>query len=515
VDPHFEGHGSPQDEPTVPLAPRQYQHQHQYPAEPAHYLAYSQISGEPRPAPMPGKYNVGRLLRRCAGVKEELLAWAPAERARYTGLGGFVLLTSLMAVGSSTIALMIAFDKPWYYVILPALFWGLLIFNLDRWIVSSPLPEYGLRRVATILPRLMMAIVFGIVIAEPVVLKVFETAVTEKLGEIRAAEDAAYRSLVEQCNPAVADAAAGPGRSAAECKDVIIPQSSAVATARGTQANAQRAVDESATRLATVGKELDEARVQMNNECRGLDGSPHGEGPVCRHLTTVYNGILNRYNEVDAGDRQLRVALTTAGGAVAAAEAAQDQFRSQEITRMIEKRQQDRDNEGGLLERIEALNSVAADHFSLLLAIWAVRLLLILIDSAPAIGKFTSGTTTYDRLAREESRLGEQKHRARSTVEEELAQNWIDESEEHEEIVRAGRRHQRDRAADALLLSAARHRQQQAPHFQPVVADDQRPFGRASYTMVARVEPAGMAKQPPLHLDLGPAAGNGADRDAG
>lgn len=458
-------------------------------------MAYSRISGEPRAAELPGRFNIGRLLRRCAGVKEELLAWAPTERARYTGLGGFVLFTAMMAVGSSTIALMIAFDKPWYYVIVPALFWGVLIFNLDRWIVSSPLPEYGLRRVFTIVPRLLMAIVFGIVIAEPVVLKVFQTAVTEKLGEIRAAEDAAYRSLIEQCNPTAG--ATGPARSAAECKDVIIPQSNAVTTARGTQAEAQQAADASAARLATTGKELDEARVQMNNECRGLDGSPHGEGPVCRHLTTVYNGVLARYNEQDAEDKRLRAALTTAGGATAAAEAAQDKFRTEEITKMIEKRQKDRDSEGGLLERIEALNSVAVEHLSLLLAIWAVRLLLILIDSAPAIGKFTSGTTTYDRLAREESRLGEHKHRTRSMFEEDQAHNWVDESAEDEEIVRAERRHQRDRAADALLLSAAQHRQEQAPQFNPVAGDDQTPFGRARYTVISRIEPAGQKRRPP------------------
>jgi hypothetical protein len=114
---------------------------------------FAEISGKPAPDDPPGQYNVGRLLRRCAGVDEKLLAWVPTERARYTHMGGFVLFTALMAIGSSTIALTIAFDRGWQFVVLPANFWGVVIFNLDRWIVASPLPEHGFRRLAVFLPR--------------------------------------------------------------------------------------------------------------------------------------------------------------------------------------------------------------------------------------------------------------------------------------------------------------------------------------------------------------------------
>ena len=485
------------------------------PPSTARDLAYSEISGQPTAAPLPGRYNVGRLLRRCAGVNEELLAWARTERARYTGLGGFVLLTALMAVGSSSVALMIAFDKPWYYVALPALFWGVLIFNLDRWIVSSPLPEHGLRRIATILPRLVMAIVFGVVIAEPVLLKVFESAVSEQLSVIRTAEDGAFLKLIQHCNPVVDGVPADPLQTD-DCKDVAIPQSTAVTTAKAAEADAQKAVDDSGQRLATANTDLEAARVQMNNECRGLDGSPHGEGPVCKHLTDVYNSTLSHRDGVASEDATLRTALATASKAVADAKTAADKDRTAEVTRLVDEHRKNRNDKGGLLERIEALNSVAGKHLSLLLAIWAVRLLLILVDSAPAIGKFTSGSTTYDRLAREESRLGEQKHRARSTVEEDQAQNWIDESEEHEEIVRAERRHQRDRAADALLLAAAQHREQQASQFRPVVDESQPPFGRAAYAILDRVEPAGPARRPvPLVDTTARSTGPGWLRDHG
>ncbi|MET7396426.1 DUF4407 domain-containing protein, partial [Dactylosporangium sp. NPDC005572] len=482
----------------------------------ARAVVFSKISGQPTPADLPGRLNVGRLLRRCAGVHEDLLAWAKVDRARYTGMGGFVLFTAMMAVGSSTLALMIAFDQPWYVVAAPALFWGVLIFNLDRWIVSSPLPEHGLRRVATIAPRLLMALVFGVVIAEPVVLKVFETAVTEQLTKIRVDAAEARRSLLEQCNPA-SDAAPVPAERQADCKDVTIPQSNAVETAENTRDAAQQAVTASAAALTKANEDVEAARGQMNNECRGLDGSPHGNGDVCKLLTGVFNETTANRDRLAAEDANLRKALDTANQAVAGKQAEADRQRTEEINRRLADWSADENKKGGLLERIEALNSVAAEHFSLLIATWAIRLLLILIDCAPAIAKFT-GSTTYDRLVRAEARLGEQKHKARSMVEEDQAMNWADESEEHAEIGRAERRNERDRAADALLLSAALHREQQAPQFRPIAGDDHLPFGRATYTLASRVESAGAAYRPPV-ADFGaqapPAGPDGGDDSEG
>jgi len=232
------------------------------PAEVARDLRFAEISGMPAPEPEPGRFHVGRLLRRCAGVSETLLAWVPTDRPRYTGMGGFVLFTALMAIGSSTIALTIAFDRPWPYVVLPAIFWGVLIFNLDRWIVASPLPEHGFRRVAVFLPRLLMSVIFAVVIAEPVLLIVFKTAVNEQLQKIRTDEASAYQRQLEECNPA-------PTPNDPRCKDRILTRSTAVQTAQGTVDAAQAAADGSDRQLRTADADLQKATREMTSECRG------------------------------------------------------------------------------------------------------------------------------------------------------------------------------------------------------------------------------------------------------
>ncbi|MEV4513619.1 DUF4407 domain-containing protein [Dactylosporangium sp. NPDC049525] len=424
-------------------------------------------------------------------MHEELLAWAKVERARYTSVGGFVLFTAMMAVGSSTVALTIAFRQPWYVVVFPALFWGVLIFNLDRWIVSSSLPERGAYRFVVIWLRLLMAFVFGIVIAEPVVLKVFETAVTEQLAKIRVADEVAYESQLKKCNPS-SDQPPLSSEQAAGCQNLTVTDLSAVDTAKTNQQEAQRAADDSATRLAKANTDVEAARGQMNNECRGLDGSPHGNGDVCQLLTGVFNQTQQHRDKVAGEDLAARTALDGANKALSDAKTTVDASREAKIQQKVNERKAERNKEGGLLERIEALNSVAAQHLSLLLATWAIRLLLILIDCAPAIAKF-SGGTTYDRLVRAEAQLGEKRHGTRAKRAAEQADSWADESEEHAEIDRARRRHERDRAADALMLSAAQRRRSQAPQFRPIADDGLPPFGRATYTLVSRVEPAGPA----------------------
>ena len=208
-------------------------------------------------------------------MSETLLAWVPTDRPRYTGMGGFVLFTALMAIGSSTIALTIAFDRPWPYVVLPAIFWGVLIFNLDRWIVASPLPEHGFRRVAVFLPRLLMSVIFAVVIAEPVLLIVFKTAVNEQLQKIRTDEASAYQRQLEECNPA-------PTPNDPRCKDRILTQSTAVQTAQGTVAAAKAAADGSDKEMRTADADLQKATHEMTSECRGQDGSWPAPGATAR-----------------------------------------------------------------------------------------------------------------------------------------------------------------------------------------------------------------------------------------
>ena len=64
-------------------------------------------------------------------------------------------------------------------------FWGLLIFNLDRYIVntmySDGKPTISWLELRSGLPRIIMAIFLGIVISTPLEMKIFEDRIDSQL----------------------------------------------------------------------------------------------------------------------------------------------------------------------------------------------------------------------------------------------------------------------------------------------------------------------------------------------
>ena len=73
----------------------------------------------------------------CSGADHVLLdSCAPGEQNKYAGIGATVFFTAVMAFLASAYALYTVFDN-YFAAIGFGLVWGLLIFNLDRYIVST------------------------------------------------------------------------------------------------------------------------------------------------------------------------------------------------------------------------------------------------------------------------------------------------------------------------------------------------------------------------------------------
>ena len=61
--------------------------------------------------------------------------------------------------------------------------WGMMIFNLDRYIVSGMRKKSNfLKEFAMAAPRIVLAVFIGIVIATPLELKLFESEINAELG---------------------------------------------------------------------------------------------------------------------------------------------------------------------------------------------------------------------------------------------------------------------------------------------------------------------------------------------
>ena len=111
----------------------------------------------------------------CAGAYQELLKECPSEQTKYAGLGGVLLATFVLAALSAGYAIYSVFNEP-LWAVLFAIVWGLIIFNFDRFLVST-MRKYGVSRrkqlwMAT--PRIALALLIGFTIARPLELKIFE-----------------------------------------------------------------------------------------------------------------------------------------------------------------------------------------------------------------------------------------------------------------------------------------------------------------------------------------------------
>lgn len=139
----------------------------------------------------------------CAGTPMEVIEKYPTEHTKYLGIGATIFFTALFAGLSGGYALYFVFSgslAAYPASILFGILWGLSIFNLDRYIVSSiKKTSKGLRQVYQALPRFVLAILIAVVIARPLELKIFDKEIRARLkerylldqkGEIQKVQDA-------------------------------------------------------------------------------------------------------------------------------------------------------------------------------------------------------------------------------------------------------------------------------------------------------------------------------------
>jgi len=120
----------------------------------------------------------------CSGSDVDILEQCSAgERTKYAGIGATVFFTAVMATIASAYALYTVFDS-YYTAIFFGLIWGLLIFNLDRFIVSTiKKRDNFFDELIQASPRIVLAIIIAIVIAKPLEMKIFEKEINQVLLE--------------------------------------------------------------------------------------------------------------------------------------------------------------------------------------------------------------------------------------------------------------------------------------------------------------------------------------------
>lgn len=293
----------------------------------------------------------------CSGANFSLLKRSPTESNKYLGIGATVFFTGILASLAAGYALFTVFQSVW-----PAIFfgilWGLMIFNLDRFIVSSMRKkEKSWSEWKLAIPRLILAVLLALVISKPLELKIFEREINRKIDERR----------IEFITESKLNLAKG------------FPE-----------------IQELETRIESLKAEVSAFTSYRDQLQREYDAERFGD------KTSSTSGIVGLGTNAKKKENQLDAAQVNL-----------DELRSQNQTRIdtleaqirefislrqveFEKQQPGIEGFDGLAARMEALDALTRDSEAMAMTNVFIMLLFIAIETAPIFVKLISPRGPYD-----------------------------------------------------------------------------------------------------------------------
>ena len=357
-------------------------------------------------------HGPGRWLRSLIGVDERVLDRVWEERARYTCLGAIVLGTATMAALSMLDALDQMFGPIWPVLVLVALFWGAFICGFDRWLIAS---THGARsgQWYVFLPRILLALLFGVIIATPLVLTVFDSEVVSRAQNDQSNALLQYESQLKQCNPLPdASAAAITAAQSPACTQFRVPVGNPAIGTDKAIASEQVQRDQLNRLIASDNSEIANLNTIARDECNGASGTGLsgivGVGPNCNRdrqkadSFTRTSNVAKLQEEVTSLDNKIATQTVAAGDQTQAYAA----NTSNAIANLVATKKQ-QEGRIGLLNRIEALGELASAHFVIAAAAVLLAIFIIAIDCLPALSKMLSGMTRYDEILESRLRIAE------------------------------------------------------------------------------------------------------------
>ncbi|MGD0067326.1 MAG: DUF4407 domain-containing protein [Streptosporangiaceae bacterium] len=353
----------------------------------------------------------GRWFRACAGIKEDLMDWSPAERAKYTGLGIIVLNTGCLAAFAMFTALGKVVSAPALALVPLALVWGWFIFSVDRWLITSTHGVRGLNRVFILVPRLVLAILLAFTIAEPLTLRIFQNTLDSTAQTTRTKELDQYQSQLQTCNPV-----SGTWVSSAACAGYHL---SVANPPYGIQQKLATAKQQQAQLDSVIGAEQAQEQKLTSiaqGECAGTAGASMtgtaGDGPRCKADWAAANAYAQQ-SGLGTKESELGTLQTSIGGMIQQAGVAQQTYASQlhaAITVAVATRQKDQSKQIGIIEEWNALELLSSQSSFVFFGHWLLVLVMMALDCLPVLAKLMSESSTYDELIAEQRASDERVH---------------------------------------------------------------------------------------------------------
>lgn len=323
-----------------------------------------------------------RFLWWCAGADSYFLMKSPMQdRVKYAGIGGIVLCTGVLAMVSGGFAFFTAFGPKSYamdkqeaasvgFLIGTVLFgiaWGLIIFNLDRFIVSSTGKGDGTdtvtgRELLQALPRIIIALILGFAISAPLEIRILKSEIDNELDK--------FQKTYTQERNMQSDSLFAQRKANLE-KDKVAYEEKLASYE---------------TELKVYDDKIDELVEKKRLEMQ--DKRAYGEGPVAKALQK------NIDDKVADKDKFVAQKATDVAGWKASLEKSSTDISAldEELRAEYQKNEESAHTYSGLLKRIQISHEVGG------LIPWVIFLVILCIEMGPIFFKMMLTKGPYDYM---------------------------------------------------------------------------------------------------------------------
>lgn len=286
----------------------------------------------------------------CSGADQNLLeGCSEGEKTKFVGIGATVFFTAVMAFIAAAYALFTVFDSI-YPAIAFGIVWGLLIFNLDRFIVSTIRKRDSFfDELIQASPRIALAVIIAIVISKPLEIKIFEKEINTVLLTEKNAM--ALNNKKEVANYFQSDLAQNKAQT-----------------------------DSLKSEISKKEAEVNALYETYITEAEGTKGTMKmGKGPVFKEKISKHDLAKSELDTL----RKMNLAKIAANDKKAAS-------LQTDLDKKVSETQPIIDNFDGLMARINALNKLPW------LPSFFIMLLFLAIETSPIIAKMLSPKGEYD-----------------------------------------------------------------------------------------------------------------------
>ena len=309
----------------------------------------------------------------CSGVDSDVInGCSNGEQNKYAGIGATVFFTAVMAFIASSYALFTVFDNAFTAVGF-GLVWGLLIFNLDRFIVSTiKKRERFFDEFIQATPRIILAVIIAIVISKPLEIKIFEKEINTVLLK--------------------------------EKNEMLLTNKKQVANYFQSDLDKNKAqVDSLKSDILKKEKEVNDLYSAYITEAEGTTGTKKlGKGPVYKEKREKHDAALQDLATLKASNQAKINDLE-----------AKAKTLQTDLDKKVTETQPIIEGFDGLMARINALNKLP------FLPSFFIMLLFLAIETSPIIAKLLSPKSEYD-FKQEDNEMGIKNMLAQNRYQSEL-----------------------------------------------------------------------------------------------